>query len=88
MLAVSEIDLRVRRLVRDQGRLGAEALTLDDRASLFDAGLTSHASVNLLIALEAEFGVEFPDAMLTREVFESVASLRTAIAELKSAAAA
>ena len=44
--------------------------------------------LNLLIALEAEFGVEFPDAMLTREVFESVASLRTAIAELKSAAAA
>ena len=37
--------------------------------------MTSHASVNVMLALETAFDVEFPDAMLKRSVFESVRSI-------------
>ena len=49
--------------------------------------MTSHASVNLMLALEAEFDVEFPDAMLKRSVFQSVASIGAAVDQLRSSAA-
>ena len=35
--------------------------------------MTSHASVNVMLALEGEFEIEFPDHMLKRSVFESIA---------------
>jgi len=38
-----------------------------------------------MLALEGEFDVEFPDHMLKRSVFESIASMRDAIAELTGA---
>jgi acyl carrier protein len=44
--------------------------------------MTSHAAVNVMLALESEFDVEFPDHMLTRSVFESIATIRGAIALL------
>jgi acyl carrier protein len=40
-----------------------------------------------MLALEDEFDVEFPDAMLRRSVFESVAAIRRALEELTGAAA-
>jgi len=46
--------------------------------------MTSHASVNVMLALEDAFDIEFPDAMLTREVFASIAAIAAAIAELSS----
>jgi len=48
--------------------------------------MTSHASVNVMLALEGAFDVEFPDHMLKRSVFESIASMRDAIQELTEAA--
>jgi acyl carrier protein len=45
--------------------------------------MTSHASVNVMLALEGEFDVEFPDHMLRRGVFESIGSISTAVAELR-----
>ena len=45
-------------------------------------GMTSHASVNVMLALEGEFDIEFPDHMLKRSVFESIAAMRAAIDEL------
>jgi acyl carrier protein len=50
--------------------------------------MTSHASVNLMLGLENEFDIEFPDRMLRRSVFESVASIRAALLELTAEAAA
>ena len=49
--------------------------------------MTSHASVNVMLALEDHFDVEFPDRMLTRAVFESIASIERALIELRSEAA-
>ena len=55
---------------------------LGDNADLYQAGMTSHASVNVMLALEGEFDVEFPDHMLKRNVFESVNAIGSAIDEL------
>jgi acyl carrier protein len=73
---------KIRRILKDHGRLSKEAEALTEDTDLYQAGMTSHASVNVMLALEAEFDVEFPDQMLKRSVFQSIASIRAAIEEL------
>ncbi len=77
---------RVRQIIQEHGRLPADLTTLGDDADLYQAGMTSHASVNLMLALEAAFDVEFPDAMLKRTVFQSVRSISQALETLGVAA--
>jgi acyl carrier protein len=77
----------IRRVLRDHGRLPVDIDSLDDHADLFQAGMTSHASVNVMLALEDAFDVEFPDNMLKRGVFASVAAIGAAIGELDAQAA-
>jgi acyl carrier protein len=76
------VNTRIRKVVSEHGRLPVDVETLPDDASLYAAGMTSHASVNLMLALEDEFDVEFPDEMLTRSAFESIASIESALATL------
>ena len=75
----------IRKILRDQARLSVDVASLSDDADLYQAGMTSHASVNIMLALEGEFDVEFPDRMLKRSVFESIASMSAAIEELQAA---
>jgi acyl carrier protein len=75
---------KIRRILKDHGRLSKDVDALPDDADLYQAGMTSHASVNVMLALEGEFDVEFPDHMLKRSVFESIAAIRAAIEELTS----
>jgi acyl carrier protein len=78
----------IRTVIKEHGRLPVDVDTLADDADLFQAGMTSHASVNVMLGLEDAFDIEFPDSMLKRSVFESVASIRTALEELSVEAAA
>ncbi|MEO5558960.1 MAG: acyl carrier protein [Dokdonella sp.] len=73
---------KIRNILKQHGRLAKDAETLADDADLYQAGMTSHASVNVMLALEGEFDVEFPDNMLKRSVFESIAAITTAVDEL------
>jgi acyl carrier protein len=73
---------KIRQIIQEHGRLAVDVQTLGDQADLYQAGLTSHASVNLMLALETAFDVEFPDSMLKRSVFESVSSIREALQQL------
>ena len=73
---------KIRQILKDHGRLIEDAATLDVEADLYEAGMTSHASVNVMLALEAEFEIEFPDSMLKRTSFESIAAIGAAVAEL------
>lgn len=72
----------IRRILREHGRLSSEVARLEPDADLYRAGMTSHASVNVMLALEGEFDIEFPDHMLKRGVFASIGSIRAAIDEL------
>jgi acyl carrier protein len=74
---------RIRAVLANQGRLSMDVDQVADRASLYEAGMTSHASVNVMLGLEDEFDVEFPDQMLRRDVFESIASIEAALIELQ-----
>jgi acyl carrier protein len=73
---------QIRTIIQEYGRLAVDISTLGDEADLYLAGMTSHASVNVMLALEGTFDVEFPDRMLSRHIFESVAAIRAAIEEL------
>ena len=79
---------KIRQTLSDHARLPVDVDTLADDDDLYQAGMTSHASVNVMLALEDAFEIEFPDRMLRRSVFESVAAIHTALTELESEVAA
>ncbi len=70
---------RIRTLIKEHGGLGLKLEEIGDSTDLYRAGMTSYASVVLMISLENEFGVEFPDGLLSRDVFESIDSIAGAI---------
>ena len=80
-----QADTVIRQVLRDHGRLNRDVDALAAEADLYQAGMTSHASVNVMLALEAEYDVEFPDHMLTRNVFRSIDSIQRALSELVTA---
>jgi acyl carrier protein len=73
---------RIREILRQHGRLSADATTMPEDGDLYEAGMTSHASVNVMLALEGAFDVEFPDRMLKRSVFQSITAISAAVEEL------
>lgn len=77
----------IRQIVKEHGRLSVDVDALTADADLYQAGMTSHASVNVMLALEDRFDVEFPDRMLKRSVFESIASIEASVTELRAQAA-
>ncbi len=79
---MSDNATKIRSILKEHGRLTKDAAALADSDDLYQAGMTSHASVNVMLALEGEFDVEFPDHMLKRSVFESIAAITSAIDEL------
>jgi acyl carrier protein len=82
----ANIKTRIRALLVEQGRLPVDVSSLADDADLYAAGMTSHASVNLMLGLEDAFDLEFPDSMLRRDVFESIDAIASAIGELQTSA--
>ncbi len=73
---------QIRRVLRDHARLAVPVDALGDADDLHEAGMTSQASVGVMLALEEAFDVEFPDRMLRRRTFESVDAIRAAVREL------
>jgi acyl carrier protein len=75
---------QIRSVLSQHARLSADAATLTEDTDLYGAGLTSLTTVNLMLALEDQFGVEFPETMLGRKTFQSIRSLNEAITQLSS----
>jgi acyl carrier protein len=74
--------IAIRASLREHGRLAEDITRLKDQSDLFEAGLSSHASVNLMLALEEHFQIEFPERMLQRRTFASIAAIRSCLDEL------
>jgi acyl carrier protein len=72
----------IRQIVGQHGRLSVNVNALPDEGDLYAAGLTSLATVNVMLALENHFDVEFPDAKLSRKTFASLEAIAEAVAEL------
>ncbi len=75
---------RIREILSQCGRLSVPAAGLGAEDNLYDAGLSSLATVNVMLAIEEAFDVEFPDHLLTRRSFESIAALEGVVERLKS----
>ena len=75
----------IRTILKEHGRLAEDVGALSDQSDLFEAGLTSHASVNLMLALEEHFQIEFSERMLQRRTFATIASIRSCLDELVGA---
>ena len=73
---------QIRRVIAEHAGLTADVDSIAAGDDLFAAGMTSHASVNVMLGLEEAFDVEFPDRMLQRSVFESIDAIRAALTEL------
>ena len=78
---------QIRGIVAKHGGLGVDVATLDDKSDLYEAGMTSFASVDQMLGLEEAFDIEFPDALLTRKTFASVNSIAEAVTKLCAKAA-
>ncbi|MCU1364360.1 MAG: acyl carrier protein [Acidimicrobiaceae bacterium] len=72
----------VREVLEVQGRLAVPIESLKEDEDLYASGLTSHATVNVMLALEDSFDIEFPDELLVKSTFESIASIRDILISL------
>ena len=72
----------IRGLLAEHARLGSDIGSLSDTDDLYAAGMTSHASVTVMLACEDEWDVEFSQQMLKKSTFASVANIQAALAEL------
>jgi acyl carrier protein len=72
----------IRDVLDQHAKLPVDVSTLGDESDLYQAGLTSHASVNVMLALEDSFDIEFPDELLRKSTFESIAAIQAALQSL------
>jgi acyl carrier protein len=78
-------DDRIRTVLDAHAKLRVPATGLADEGDLYAAGMTSHASVNVMLALEDAFDIEFPDELLTKHTFSTLSTIRDAVAGLHDA---
>lgn len=71
----------LREIVVKHGRVALDP-SMGDDTDLFAAGLDSFGMVNVIMAVEETFDVEFSDAALNRRSFSSIASLAAVISAL------
>jgi len=79
------MDQEIRQVLAEHGRLAVDVSSIDENTDLFAAGMTSHASVNVMLALEDAFNIEFAESMLKKSTFESIASIRAGVLEMTDA---
>ncbi len=79
---MADVEERIRAVLVAHARMPGGVEALDDTADLYAAGMTSHASVNVMLAIEDEFDVEFPERLLRKDTFASVSAIRAALEEL------
>ena len=78
---------QIRDVLATHGRMAIDPREVGEQADLYELGLTSHASVDVMLALEEEFDIEFPDEVLKKSTFESVHNIAQVIEGLVKAVA-
>jgi acyl carrier protein len=71
----------IRRVLRESGHLAVDVDGVSTEEDLYECGLTSHACVNVMLALEDEYDFEFPDYLLRMSTFQSVGAIIGALGE-------
>lgn len=78
------MDDRIRDILDGLRCLSKPAADIADDQDLYAVGLSSLATVNLMLALENAFDVEFPDSALSRKTFGSIRALSVAVSHLQA----
>lgn len=73
---------KVREILTKHSRLDVDINSLKEEDDLYELGLTSLTTVNIMLAIEDAFDIEFPDSKLNRKTFNSIESLVEVIEEL------
>ncbi len=69
----------IREILSKFGQLPVPVDTIADEADLYAAGLSSFASVQLMLGIEDAFDIEFPDSMLNRKSFASIKAIEDTV---------
>jgi acyl carrier protein len=83
-----EMNETIRGLLTRVGGLPVAVTELEDAADLYAAGLSSFASVQLMLGLEEAFDIEFPDSLLNRKSFASIAAIEQTVSHILKASEA
>lgn len=75
---------KIRDILAKNGRLSTPVEQLANDSDLYNAGLTSLATVGVMLALEEEFNIEIPDSLLGRKTFQSIQSIADVVNQLKN----
>ncbi len=76
--------IQIRELIGNHKILPVSLERVQDGDDLYELGMTSFASVQLMLALEEAFDIEFPESMLNRKTFSSISSIDRSVTELVS----
>lgn len=87
MLNPAQTQDAIRQILVTHGRM-ANAASLEAGADLYASGLTSFSAVQLMLALEETFDVEFPERMLNRRSFASIDAIAGCLSDITGQRAA
>ncbi|PLP59856.1 acyl carrier protein [Mesorhizobium loti] len=76
---MSDVKSKIREVLAARGGFPGGIEALGDQSDLYAAGLSSFASVQIMLALEEAFDLEFPDSLLNRKTFQSVDAIAGAV---------
>jgi len=72
----------IRDAIAQNARLAVGAKDIADDDDLHRLGMSSHALVAVMLSLEDELGVQFPDEALSKDTFSSISSIRATLARI------
>lgn len=75
-------ELDIRKILERNEELAPLLDRISEDDNLFDKGLSSFGSVQLMLALEERFGIEFPDNLLNRKSFSTIRDIRSTLESL------
>ena len=73
---------KIRAILAKHSRLDLNFDLIGEEEDLYAAGLTSLTTVNIMLAIEDAFDIEFPDSKLNRKTFQSIESLVETVVDL------
>ncbi len=72
----------IRDILATHGKLSVQPATLKATDDLYQVGLSSLATVNVMLEIENRAGVVIPDEALTRATFQTITSLTALLQHL------
>lgn len=75
-------EAKIRQILAKHSRLDLDFDAIEVDEDLYEKGLTSLTTVNIMLAIEDEYDIEFPDSKLNRLTFQSIESLVEVVEDL------